>query len=232
MACKFSIPILGNAVGTHVRIEIAISSDAGSPPGESSQSWVTQKVVANSSLPTTVETIKVPEGQTLWYRASAEANGARASNYTTPDSITCELGPGFTNGFLVPGDPTPHEVHWTENAATGGVLIEWAIDPYGLAEPNYAYSAQVDATDGQYDISDVLPEERQLWVRITAYELFDGEAVDGDVGGSLVFHLEGLGDDPETDVPDPVDGLDCRVIFDSNLELVVDSNYCLVLANP
>lgn len=232
MATRFSIPVFGNALGTHVRVEIAVTTDGVNPPAENSTSWFTLAVIDNDDLPTSVVSPFIPEGDFLWHRGSAEEDGNRVSAYTTPQVAESPLLPGFITVGLAPGDPSPHTVTWTPNAEAGGVLVEWAIEEPSALEPTYGDSAEVDGADGSYVITDNLPDGFRLYVRLTAYETFGGGSVSGDSGNPVVLFHEDPGDPDADDVLDPLEGLDCRIIFDSSLELVVDSDYCLVLTNP
>lgn len=167
------------AVNTEARAEYAINPTL---PANDSPLW---RFLARVDTATTVRTPPVPPGSTVWRRGrgelvnrrpSAWINGAGGSSISVLPRIT--IARAFIDND---GNGT---VHWENNALTAGVQIRFAIHSIG-GTPSYGAAVDLDATDGEYDIPDVVPAGYQLTVELTPYTGWNGTNVTGTAGEAV-----------------------------------------------
>ena len=122
-----------------------------------------------------------PSGAIVWVRSRRERPGYRPSRWGTPFQITVNAtNPALYSMTVRIDEYGVPSVSWESNPATGGMRIEWSIQPQGES-PVYTDSVDVeDYNDLFYEFStSVVNNGERINVRLTPFVTYSGGVASG-----------------------------------------------------
>jgi hypothetical protein len=172
---KIQAPVDDLAGNFAARVDFAISLEQ---PPTGSHLW---QIIGTVETPSTVESVTLPEGITVWVRVSGRlANGEPSSTYSTPVDLTVAQLPDFAALAMVLVDRVP-VITWTPGALTEGVRIEWEVHDPEVDPGSLGNLYEVYAPEGTYTIALTMVPGEAITIAVSAWSEFSG-AVGGDQG--------------------------------------------------
>ena len=183
-----SIPVTALGAGAEARVDYALSI---LEPAAGDKEWTFLDRV--SSVPTTLTTPGVPQGQSVWVRARSEATGRRPSVYTTAVNVTATGTPRMIEALVELDEDGIPKVFWVSNGATNGVRIHYERHLTDVT-PTYPDSVDFDAADEDATLSEIIDPVLEGFVfsiQIEPFTGWDGTMVTGTAGPRREAHVHG-----------------------------------------